>query len=127
MPRKIMLADDDSDNRAIAAAALTRAGFQVVQAVDGEEAVALALRELPDLILLDMSMPKLSGWDAVGRLRAQPALSGAAILAYTAHAMAGDEGRALAAGCDGYIAKPCAPRELVRLVRERLGGEGGDV
>jgi two-component system cell cycle response regulator DivK len=120
--RTILVADDEPDNRAIMAAALGAAGYRVCQAADGEEAVAAALRERPDLILLDMSMPGVSGWEAVRRIKAMPQTSAIPVLAFTAYALAGDELKAREAGCDGYVSKPCVPKDVVRQIRERVGG-----
>lgn len=124
MPEKILVADDDADNREIMTLALRRAGYEVVTAVDGREAVAAAGRERPDLILLDLSMPVVSGWDAVKSLKADASLAGVPVLAFTAHAMAGDERRALDAGFDGYISKPCVPRAAVATVAACLCARG---
>lgn len=120
MSPKILVADDDLDNRTILEQAFAAAGIQVLQAVNGEEALALALRELPDAILLDLSMPRVDGWEAARRIRREPRLATVPLFAFTAHAMPGDELKAREAGCDGYIAKPCIPREVVREVLARL-------
>lgn len=121
MNRTILVADDDKDNRAIMAAALGAAGYRVLLACDGLEAVDAAVKERPDLILLDMSMPRLSGWDAVRRLKAEPRTEGIPVFAFTAHALAGDELKAREAGCDGYVAKPCIPRDVVAKIARTIG------
>jgi two-component system cell cycle response regulator DivK len=121
MNAKILIADDDYDNRAILTQALEAAGFQVLQAENGQEAIDTAVREKPTLIFLDLSMPKMNGWEAAKRLRQLPELSATPIFAFTAHALQGDEMKAKAAGCDDYISKPCVPREVVQKVRDRLG------
>jgi len=121
MERTILVADDDADNRAIAAAVLKAAGYDVCVACDGMEAVAVATERLPDLILMDMSMPRLSGWDAAARLKKSALTGRIPILAFTAYALAGDDVKALEAGCDGYVSKPCLPRDLVRKIAEKLG------
>lgn len=120
-PRTILVADDEPDNRAIMAAALTASGYRVCQASGGEEAVALALRELPDLILLDMAMPGVSGWEAVRRIKTMPQTRDIPVFAFTAFALAGDELKAKEAGCDGYVSKPCVPKEVVAKIRNKVG------
>ncbi len=120
MTGRILVADDDADNRAIATEALALAGYEVAQAADGREALDRALRDKPDLVLLDLSMPKMDGWEVARRLRGSPEAEGTLILAYTAHALPGEDARAKAAGCDEYLAKPCAPRELVQKVTSLL-------
>lgn len=123
MPSRILLVDDNADNRAIMRAALENAGLSVILACDGLEALAAAAAANVDLVLLDMSMPRLDGWQAARRLKELPGFT-AQIIAFTAHAMAGDKERALAAGCDGYLTKPCSPRDAVAFVRERLARSG---
>ncbi|MBI3566089.1 MAG: response regulator [Elusimicrobia bacterium] len=120
MSEKILVADDDADNRRIMELSLKKAGYEVVLAVDGERAVEAALRETPDLVLLDLSMPVLSGWDALLRMKADARLKDVPVMAFTAHAMAGDEERVRAAGFDGYLTKPCAPRRAVEAVAAGL-------
>jgi two-component system cell cycle response regulator DivK len=120
MSDKILVADDDADNRRIMQLALSAAGYEVRLACDGREALASAASERPDLIVMDLSMPVLSGWEAVRLLKADPALRGIPVLAFTAHAMAGDDRRAKEAGCDGYLSKPCTPREAVAAVAAQL-------
>jgi two-component system cell cycle response regulator DivK len=122
----ILVADDDMDNRAIMAATLSAAGFRVALAVDGIQAVAEARRQQPDLILMDMSMPVLDGYAATRQLKADAALAEVPVLALTAFALAGDEAKARAAGCDGYLTKPCLPCEVVRRVKETLSGAWRD-
>jgi two-component system cell cycle response regulator DivK len=112
----ILVADDDMDNRAIMVAALSAAGWRVALAQDGAQAVAQARIERPDLVLMDMSMPVLDGYAATRQLKADPALAAVPVLALTAFALAGDEAKARAAGCDGYISKPCIPSDVVRQV-----------
>jgi two-component system cell cycle response regulator DivK len=126
MSNKILVADDDADNRRIMQLALSAAGYDVRLARDGREAISSAENDRPDLIVMDLSMPVLSGWEAVKLLKADPALSGIPVLAYTAHAMSGDERLAREAGCDGYLSKPCTPRQAVAAVAAHLPrGSGG--
>ena len=116
----ILIADDDFDNRTILKEALEAAGFAVVLATNGQEALDMAMKELPDLIFLDLSMPKMNGWEAAKRLRQIPQMAQIPIFAFTAHALQGDETKAKAAGCDDYVSKPCVPREVVQKVRDWL-------
>jgi len=110
---KILLVEDNEMNRDMLARRLERRGYQVVIAVDGDQGVRLAQEEAPDLILMDMSLPVLDGWEATRRLKAIPATQAIPIIALTAHAMSGDREQALEAGCDDYDSKPI---EFVRLL-----------
>ena len=110
---KILLVEDNEMNRDMLARRLERQGYQVVIAVDGDQGVRLAQAEAPDLILMDMSLPVLDGWEATRQLRALPATQTIPIIALTAHAMAGDREQALQAGCDDYDTKPI---EFARLL-----------
>jgi CheY-like chemotaxis protein len=112
---KILLVEDNEANRDMLSRRLTRRGHTVVLAVDGEQGVALAATESPDLILMDMSLPAMDGWEATRRIKAAPATAAAPIIALTAHAMSGDRERALEAGCDDYDTKPV---ELARLLEK---------
>lgn len=117
MPVKILIADDDYDNRVIIRHVLEAGGYTVLEAVNGQEAVEKALSEKPALILMDLSMPKLSGWDAARQIKQNPELSGILVFAFTAHALDGEAEKARSAGCDDYITKPCNPREVLRKVK----------
>jgi two-component system, cell cycle response regulator DivK len=110
---KILLVEDNEMNRDMLTKRLQRRGYDVVVAVDGGEGVAMAESEAPDLILMDMSLPVVDGWEATRRIKAAPATSAIPVIALTAHAMAGDKEQAMAAGCDDYDTKPV---ELTRLV-----------
>jgi two-component system, cell cycle response regulator DivK len=112
---KILLVEDNEMNRDMLTKRLLRRGYDVVVAVDGGEGVAMAESEAPDLILMDMSLPVLDGWEATRRIKAGPATSAIPVIALTAHAMAGDQEQAMAAGCDDYDTKPV---ELTRLVEK---------
>lgn len=116
MAAKVLIADDDADNRAIAQEALSASGYQVIMAANGEEALEKCIQERPDVLLLDMSMPKLNGWQVAKRVRQTSSLAHTPIVAFTAHALAGDDIRAKEAGCDDYLVKPCLPREVVAKV-----------
>ncbi len=110
---KLLLVEDNEANRDMLSRRLERRGFKVVIAVDGEEAIAMAMREMPSLILMDMSLPVMDGWEATSIIKSLPETSRIPVLALTAHAMAGDREKALAAGCDDYDTKPV---ELLRLL-----------
>ena len=113
---KILLVEDNEINRDMLARRLERRGFEVIIAGDGGEAMARAAAEAPDLILMDMSLPVLDGWEATRRLKAAPATRPIPVIALTAHAMAGDREKALEAGCDDYDTKPVdLPRLLEKM------------
>ena len=103
---KILYVEDNDDNIYMLRNRLTRAGFTVVVATDGAQGVAMAASEQPDLILMDLSLPVLDGWEATRRIKAAPETSRIPIIALSAHAMAGDAEKALAAGCDDFDTKP---------------------
>ena len=113
MMAKILLVEDNEMNRDMLSRRLMRNGFEVVMAIDGEQAVALAQSELPDLILMDMSLPVIDGWEATRRVKAAEVTSNIPIIALTAHAMSGDREKTLNAGCDDYDTKPI---EMPRLL-----------
>ncbi len=110
---KILLVEDNEMNRDMLGRRLQRRAFQVLIAVDGAEAVAMAERERPDLILMDMSLPIMDGWEATRKLKAAPGTRAIPVIALTAHAMAGDREQAIEAGCDDYDTKPI---EFARLL-----------
>lgn len=122
MARSVLLVEDDPHNRVIAATVLRASGYEVVEVADGEEALSSARSRSPDLVLLDLSLPKVDGYEVARRLRADPSTRAVPILAFTAHALRGDEAKARAAGCDGYIAKPVDPEAIVAAVDSALGG-----
>ena len=103
---KILIVEDDELNRDSLRRLLRRRGFEIVLAVDGEDGVATAQAEEPDLILMDMSLPVVDGWEASRRLKADPVVRATPIIALTAHAMSSDRDKALAAGCDDFDTKP---------------------
>jgi len=120
---KILYVEDNEDNVYMLTSRLRRRGYDVVVAPDGEQGVALALSEEPNLILMDLSLPGLSGWDAAGRLKSAAKTRDIPIIALSAHAMAGDREQALAAGCDDYDTKPVdLPRLLDKIERQLRGG-----
>jgi CheY-like chemotaxis protein len=113
---KVLLVEDNEESRDGLSRHLRRKGYEVLVAVDGRQAVAAARAESPDLILMDMSLPVLDGWEATRQLKAAPETRGVPVIALTAHAMAGDREKALEAGCDEYDAKPIEfPRLLAKI------------
>ena len=116
----VLLVDDDIHNQKIFETVLRHSGFQVRQAGNGEDALREARTHRPDLILMDLSIPVIDGWECTRQLKAAPETSHIIILALTAHAMRGDQERAMAAGCDGYLAKPISPKRLVDEVKRML-------
>ena len=112
---KILLVEDNEMNRDMLSRRLLRKGFEVVMAVEGGQAVSMAESEHPDLILMDMSLPVIDGWEATRRVKAAKATAHVPIIALTAHAMSGDREKALSAGCDDYDTKPI---EMPRLLEK---------
>jgi CheY-like chemotaxis protein len=113
---KVLLVEDNEMNRDMLSRRLIRKGYEVVMATDGEQAVAMAASERPDLILMDMSLPAIDGWEATRRVKSAEATKQIPIIALTAHAMSGDRERALEAGCDDYDTKPVElPRLLAKM------------
>lgn len=120
MSKRILVIEDTEDNRQIVRDLLTSVGYDLVEAVDGLEGVAAAEREKPDLILMDIQLPGIDGYEATRRIRAIPDLSKVPIIAVTSYALSGDEAKTREAGCDGYVAKPFSPRQLLAKIREFL-------
>ena len=112
MVARILVVEDNPDNRILITDVLTSLDYEVIIAGDGEEGVAKATAERPDLILMDLSLPVMDGWTATRHIKANPELNHIKIIALTAHAMVGDREKSLAAGCDDYISKPIDLREL---------------
>ena len=121
MSKRILIVEDQEDNRAILRDLLTSVGYDYIEAINGAEGVAAAERERPDLILMDIQLPIVDGYEATRRIRAIPALDKIPIIAVTSYALSGDEAKALAAGCNAYVTKPFSPRQLLAKVREFLG------
>ena len=115
---RVLVVEDEEDNMNLFVQILQYHGCEVLQACDGREAITVAQRELPDLILMDLSLPALDGWEATRAIKDIPALAGIPVVALTAHAMVGDREKALRAGCDGYISKPI---EVTTFYEELLG------
>jgi len=112
---KILIVEDNEMNRDMLSRRLIRRGYQIVMAVDGEQGLVAAKTEDPDLILMDMSLPVIDGWEATRRLKAEPQTRGIPVIGLTAHAMAGDREKVIDAGCDDYDTKPI---ELPRLLEK---------
>lgn len=121
---KILLVEDNEDNRDMLSRRLVRKGYEVVQANDGGAGVSSAAAEAPDLILMDMSLPVLDGWEATRRLKADPATRAIPVIALTAHAMSDDRDKAVAAGCDEYDTKPVDLPRLLGKIEALLAGSG---
>jgi CheY-like chemotaxis protein len=119
--KTVLLVEDNEDNLVVYRTILEHVGFRVIEARDGEEGVSRAREHLPDLILMDISIPKMDGWEATQRLKADTNTKQIPIIALTAHALEEDRQKALQAGCDGYLAKPVEPRRVVQEVERFVG------
>lgn len=122
MRATVLVVEDNEDNRALVAKVLGYAGYRVVEAASGEEALELVARGPPDLILMDLNLGGMNGFEATRRLKEDPASARVPVVALTAYAMVGDRERALEAGCDGYIAKPVDVRRLPEQVETFIRG-----
>ena len=116
----ILIVEDDPGNRMLVADLLIARGYRTIEAKDGEEGIALARQEKPDLILMDLSLPRMDGWEATRYLKADAELKNIPVIALTAHVMIGDETKALDAGCDGYIPKPINVWSFVEEIKGYL-------
>lgn len=121
---KILVVDDDEPSRVLTSDVLRVKGYEILTASNGKEAVELATVNKPDLILMDMAMPVMTGLAAVRILKADPRTCAIPIVALTASVMAGSEGRIRKAGCDGYLAKPVTPMQILKKVRQFVSGGG---
>ena len=119
--KTVLLVEDNEDNLVIYSTILRYAGFTVVEARDGQAGIETARDMLPGLILMDVSIPLVDGWEATRRLKADPKTAAIPIIALTAHALPSDQLKAAEAGCDGYIAKPAEPRVVLATVKQYLG------
>jgi CheY-like chemotaxis protein len=122
---KVLLVEDNEMNRDMLSRRLTRNGYEVVMAVDGQQAVDMALSENPAVILMDMSLPVIDGWEATRQVKANPQTKGIPLIALTAHAMAEDEAKARAAGCDDFDTKPVDIQRLVGKINALVNGKAG--
>jgi two-component system, cell cycle response regulator DivK len=120
MSKRILVIEDQEDNRRIVRDLLTSVGYELIEAVTGEEGVAMAESQRPNLILMDIQLPGLDGYEATRRIKANPELSSIPIIAVTSYALSGDDVKAREAGCDNYVTKPFSPRALLAKIREHL-------
>jgi two-component system, cell cycle response regulator DivK len=124
--RRVLIVEDNHDNRAIFAAILHHYGYEVLEAADGEAGVRIATESRPDVILMDISLPRMDGIEATTRLKQAEETASIPIIAVTAHAMREDEERVRRAGCDAYLAKPVEPLRVIEEVTRVLDGSGGN-
>src|SRR5690242_21922577 len=120
MSRCILVVEDQMDNRQILRDLLGNAGYELLEAENGAEALTTVARQRPDLILMDIQLPVMDGYEATRRLKADPATKSIPIIVVTSYALSGDEGKAREAGCDAYVTKPYSPRQLLAKIREYL-------
>ena len=122
--RKILVVEDNPQNMKVVLMTLKPHGYTLFQATDGEEALKVAISDNPDLIIMDVQIPKMDGLEVIRKLRQMPAFSQVPIIAVTAYAMKGDEEKAREAGCDAYLTKPVNTRQLPQIVAEMLSKQG---
>jgi two-component system cell cycle response regulator DivK len=120
MNKCVLIVEDQEDNRKILRDLLSNAGYDLIEAANGEEGVALAMSRRPNLVLMDIQLPVMDGYEATRRIKNNPELRSIPIIAVTSYALSGDEAKARAAGCDAYVTKPFSPRQLLAKVREYL-------
>ena len=120
MSKRILVVEDQPDNRKIIRDVFAATGYEIIEAENGEEALAAIAKARPDLILMDMQLPIMDGYTATRRIKADPALRSIPVIAVTSYALSGEEKKAREAGCDDYIPKPYSPRELLAKVRQYL-------
>jgi two-component system cell cycle response regulator DivK len=120
MSKCILVVEDQEDNMQILRDLLVSADYEMMEAVNGEEALAAVAKRRPDLILMDIQLPVMDGYEATRRIKADPALRSIPIVAVTSYALSGDEEKARAAGCDDFVPKPYSPRQLLAKVRQYL-------
>src|SRR5262245_19649179 len=121
MSKCILVVEDQEDNRRILRDLFSSAGYDLNEAESGEEALAASGKQRPDLILMDIQLPVMDGYEAMRRIRSNPELKAIPIIAVTSYALAGDEAKALAAGCNAYVTKPFSPRGLLAILKEYVG------
>jgi CheY-like chemotaxis protein len=119
---RIMLVEDNEVNRDMLSRRLTKRGYDVINTVDGQQCLDLVTKNPPDIILLDMSLPVIDGWEAARRLKGNPATKDIPIIALTAHAMAGDREKCMEAGCDDYATKPVEFKQLLDKIKSLIDG-----
>ena len=120
MSKQILVVEDQEDNRRIVRDLLTTTDYEVTEAENGEEALTAVARQRPDLILMDIQLPVMDGYEATRRIKADPQLRAIPIIAVTSYALSGDEEKARAAGCDDFVPKPYSPRQLLAKIRKYL-------
>ena len=120
MSKCILVVEDQEDNRQILRDLLGGAGYNLVESADGEQALAAYAKQRPDLILMDIQLPVMDGYEVTRRIRADPESKAIPIIAVTSYALVGDEAKALAAGCNAYVTKPYSPRALLAKIRQYL-------
>jgi two-component system, cell cycle response regulator DivK len=120
MSKRILVIEDQEDNRRILRYLLKSGDYEVLEALTGEDGVALAERECPDLILMDIQLPGLDGYEATRRIKGNPALRHIPIIVVTSYALSGDDVKAFEAGCDAYVTKPFSPRQLLAKIQQHL-------
>jgi two-component system, cell cycle response regulator DivK len=120
MSKRILVVEDQEDNRKIIRDLLSASGYQSVEATTGDQGLALAERERPDLILMDIQLPGMDGYEVTRRIKANPDLAHIPIIAVTSYALSGDDQKAYASGCNGYVTKPFSPRQLLAKIKEYL-------
>jgi two-component system, cell cycle response regulator DivK len=120
MSKRILVIEDHEENRRLLRDLLTSFGYELIEAVTGEEGLTVAEAERPDLILMDIQLPGIDGYETTRRIRAKKALNHIPVIAVTSYALSGDDVKAFAAGCDAYVTKPFDPAELLEKIREHL-------
>jgi two-component system cell cycle response regulator DivK len=120
MTKRILVVEDQEDNRQILRDLLASADYEMDEAENGEEALAAVARQRPDLILMDIQLPIMDGYEATRRIKAMPEFKNIPIIVVTSYALSGDEGKARDAGCDAYVTKPFSPRALLAKIREYM-------
>jgi len=120
MKKRVLVIEDHEENRRILRYLLASGGFEMIEAVTGEQGIEAAEKERPDLILMDIQLPGLDGYEATRRIKADPSLRHIPIIVVTSYALSGDDTKAFAAGCDAYVTKPFVPRDLLAKVRNYL-------
>src|SRR5579864_2592801 len=118
MSRRILVVEDQEDNRQIIRDMLSATDYEITEAENGEQALAAIAKQRPDLILMDIQLPIMDGYEATRRIKADPALKSIPIIAVTSYALSGEEQKARVAGCDDYVPKPYSPRQLLTIIRQ---------
>lgn len=120
MSKLILVVEDQEDNRRIMRDLLSSVGYEIIEAVTGEEGVRLAEKNKPDLILMDIQLPDIDGYEATRRIKGNETLHSIPVIVVTSYALSGDDAKAYEAGCDAYVSKPFSPRELLKKIRDFL-------